>query len=285
MTDKAVTFPRPIQQNRPTLQSIHKTPDPVNQIDVAQRQDTCLTHRGHPIPLTTDGDRLISTRRVHQKEAIPRPSAGEASPHFDRGVALHQVAGKSWEEKENKPLDPPRAFLIQFKHGFHREITVCSMGKWVIYYITPKGARIRGKKNLGPHIHHLKNVTEENFTFQPIELSIRDPLNKYQSIRHAEPNRRSTHHAVHHKSYQPAFGEISTESARKHAIPQDGGNSKHLTETEIQNKTLSYKTPWQIEYVIQRGDHIPKKEKERCPGLWSLRGHAISYTHEISSTL
>jgi hypothetical protein len=67
----------------------------------------------------------------------------ETLPHPGREAALRQVAEKSWVEKEN---NPPQAFLIPFKHGFHREIIVCSTGKWAIYYITPEGARIKGKR-------------------------------------------------------------------------------------------------------------------------------------------
>ena len=43
-TDEAVTPLRPIQKNRPTSQSM---------------------------PLTTDGDRLVPARRVHQKKVMP----------------------------------------------------------------------------------------------------------------------------------------------------------------------------------------------------------------------
>ena len=171
-------------------------------------------------------------------------------------------------EKEN---NPPQAFLIPFKHGFHREIIVCSTGKWAIYYITKEGARIKGKKNLGPHINHLKNVTEENFTFQPIKLSIKDPLNKYQSIRQAGPSRRSTSRAIPQGSYQSALGDDSAQLAGEHVILQDSIDSKQLTETGVHNGTLSYKTPWQIEYAIRPGNHISTRERERYPGLWLLR--------------
>jgi hypothetical protein len=85
---------------------------------------------------------------------------------------------------------PPNAFLIPFKHGFHREIVAGATGRWTICYITPEGAKIRGKKNLGPRIKHLKNIIEENFTFRAIELSIIDPLITYQSTRQADPSRR-----------------------------------------------------------------------------------------------
>ena len=41
---------------------------------------------------------------------------------------------------------PPNAFLIPFKHGFHREIVLGAVGKKAIYYITPEGVRIKRKR-------------------------------------------------------------------------------------------------------------------------------------------
>ena len=123
-----------------------------------------------------------------------------------------------------------------------KSINSIGSGKWAIYYITKEGARIKGKKNLGPHINHLKNVTEENFTFQPIKLSIKDPLNKYQSIRQAGPSRRSTSRAIPQGSYQSALGDDSAQLAGEHVILQDSIDSKQLTETGVHNGTLSYKT-------------------------------------------
>ena len=68
-TDEAVTFLRPLQKkNCSTFQSTERIPKPVNPTDVVQRQDVCLNHQGHPMPLTTDGDRLIPAQTVHQKE-------------------------------------------------------------------------------------------------------------------------------------------------------------------------------------------------------------------------
>ena len=97
------------------------------------------------MPLMTDGDRLVSARRVHQKEVIPRPFKEKASPqqtlegetvrakkietqqpnranpnqdedtlednietlpHPGRETALRQVAEKSWGKKKTTPLKP-----------------------------------------------------------------------------------------------------------------------------------------------------------------------------------
>ena len=44
---------------------------PVNPTNIVQRQDMGPNHQGHPMPLTTDGDRLVPARRVHQKKVIP----------------------------------------------------------------------------------------------------------------------------------------------------------------------------------------------------------------------
>ena len=55
-------------------------PKPVNPTDIVKRQDMHPIHQGHPMPLTTEGDRFVSVRRVHQKEVIPRPIKEEATP-------------------------------------------------------------------------------------------------------------------------------------------------------------------------------------------------------------
>ena len=52
------------------------------------------------------------------------------------------------------------------------------------YYIVPESnIRIKGKKDLGPYINHLDNITEANFTFTNTELPLLDPLNDYQWTR------------------------------------------------------------------------------------------------------
>ena len=68
-----------------------------------------------------------------------------------------------------------------------REIVV---GKKSAYYVAPGGARIKGKKGLGPYIGHFENFTEENCTFTGTKLPILTPLN--QSPRQADPSRHST---------------------------------------------------------------------------------------------
>ena len=68
-----------------------------------------------------------------------------------------------------------------------REIVV---GKKSAYYVAPGGARIKGKKGLGPYIGHFENFTEENCTFTGTKLPILNPLN--QSTRQADPSRHST---------------------------------------------------------------------------------------------
>ena len=128
-------------------------------------------------------------------------------------------------EKENGLQHPLKTFLTPFKHGFHREIVESPTGNQITHYITPEGERITNKNNLGPHIKHLKEITEENFMFQPTELPIKDPLNKYQSIRRIKPNQC-------YGPYRPAFGEVSAESIKKHTMPQDG-----LNPTETQKTT------------------------------------------------
>ena len=182
-----------------------------------------------------------------------------------------------------RPLQKNRPTFQSIKK-IRKSINSIGSGKWAIYYITKEGARIKGKKNLGPHINHLKNVTEENFTFQPIKLSIKDPLNKYQSIRQAGPSRRSTSRAIPQGSYQSALGDDSAQSAGEHVILQDSIDSKQLTETGVHNGTLSYKTPWQIEYAIRPGNHISTRERERYPGLWLLRQRRLETGSQTRTT-
>ena len=134
--------------------------------------------------------------------------------------------------KENGLQHFPKAFLPPFRHGFHREIVESPTGHRITHYIH-KGERITNEENLGPHIKDLKDITERNFTFQPIMLPIRDPLNKYQSIRRVKPNQRQG-------PYRPAFGEIKSD-----------------------NERLPHKTPWQIETAIRRGEHISEEEKRK----------------------
>ena len=50
------------------------------------------------------------------------------------------------------PQNPPNAFLTQFENGFRREIVLGATGKKSAYFIAPGGAKIRGKKDLGPYI-------------------------------------------------------------------------------------------------------------------------------------
>ena len=55
-------------------------PKPVNPTDIVQRQDVHPINQGHPMPLTTEGDRFVSARRIHQREVIPQPIQEEATP-------------------------------------------------------------------------------------------------------------------------------------------------------------------------------------------------------------
>ena len=73
---------------------------------------------------------------------------------------------------------PPSAFLVPFQHVFHREIVRSAGGRKTVNYLTAEGVRLKSKKELVPHIKHLENVTEKNFTFTPTELSIIDLRNK-----------------------------------------------------------------------------------------------------------
>jgi hypothetical protein len=142
--------------------------------------------------------------------------------------------------KENGLQHFPKAFLPPFRHGFHREIVESPTGHRVTHYIY-KGERITNEENLGPYIKNLKDITEKNFIFQPTTLPIRDPLNKYQSIRRVKPNQRQG-------PYRPAFGEIKSD-----------------------NERLPHKILWQIETAIRRGEHISEEEKRKYPDLWPLQ--------------
>ena len=53
----------------------------------------------------------------------------------------------------------------------------------MIHYIAPDGTRIGSKRALKPYLEEFKDLDQENFTFQPITLQIKDPLHKYQSTR------------------------------------------------------------------------------------------------------
>ena len=90
-------------------------------------------------------------------------------------------------------------------------------GKKTIYYLTADGARLRSKKELGPHISHLQGITKENFNFLPVELPIMDPTNIYQSTRPANRGRRSTPQALHQGLYQSTDDSAhSVEEARRY---------------------------------------------------------------------
>ena len=122
-----------------------------------------------------------------------------------RGCSPVTRASKLWvpsRDISHSQSHPSNAFLVPFKHGFHREIVKSATGRKTVYYITAEGVRLESKKKLIPHIKHLENITVENFNFVPIELPIVDPLNKYQSTRPADPSHRSTSRAIPQGSYQ-----------------------------------------------------------------------------------
>ena len=241
LTDNVVQRQHTMNEDTTPLQPIQKdctislpttrNQNPVKLVDNTQTQDMPLTNlnRRHSTPLTTDGDCLISTRTTQHTSAIPTQStqmepnnqtstielvkakdADTQRPHrMDQNHIgmLGRVIKASPQPnqevgKENGLQHPLKTFLTPFKHGFHREIVESPTGKRITHYITSEGEKITDKNNLGPHIKHLKDITEENFTFQPTEFPIRDPLNKYQSIRQVKPHRR-------YGPYRPAFGEIS----------------------------------------------------------------------------
>ena len=54
-------------------------------------------------------------------------------------------------------------------------------------------------------------------------------------------------------------------------MPQDGLKPTEPQKTTPCNGNFPRKIPWQIEFAVRRGEHVSNKERERCPGLWSLR--------------
>ena len=130
-----------------------------------------------------------------------------------------------------------------------------------ITYITPEGVRIDGKNNLSPHIRHLENITEENFTFQPIELPIKDPLRKYQCIR-SIPGHRSTSRATPRWLHQITCGDNTIQSTQGNVTNRRDINFKRPMKIEIDNRIPPRKTPWQIEYAIQRRPRAYKGTKQ-----------------------
>ena len=53
----------------------------------------------------------------------------------------------------------------------------------MIHYIAPDGTRISSKRALNPYIEEFRDISQDNFTFKPVKLQIKDPLQKYQSTR------------------------------------------------------------------------------------------------------
>ena len=54
-------------------------------------------------------------------------------------------------------------------------------------------------------------------------------------------------------------------------MPQDGLKPTEPQKTTPCNGNFPRKIPWQIEFAVRRGEHISDNEREKCPGLWSLR--------------
>ena len=99
---------------------------------------------------------------------------------------------------------------LPLKHGFHRQVVIGRDGKRSIYYITPdRTAKIRSRKEM---IHRLRQfptvgLSINNFTFEDAILHIDDQDEKHQSVRQADPSRRSTIHNIPQAVYRPTQNE------------------------------------------------------------------------------
>ena len=72
--------------------------------------------------------------------------------------------------------DLPKDFLTPFRHGFHREVVTGTREEQKkIYYTTPDGTRVGTRKALNPYLEVFEDIGQENFTFLPITLQIKDP--------------------------------------------------------------------------------------------------------------
>ena len=186
---------------------------------------------------------------------------------------LHEIAFEDYE-RTRKKIDPPIAtknktrniettngvglpkeFLAPFKRGFHREIVTGPREQIKIYYITPCGIRIGNMKTLEPYLEGFGDISQKNFTFQPVTLQFKDPLQKYQSTRKAPT------------PYQPPrcpqwlhevnFRASDTPYSRQ--IQEGKPRLQRLMDVKVEIATLPKGYLWQID---QRGQQKIKNEKQ-----------------------
>jgi len=146
--------------------------------------------------------------------------------------------------------------LAPFKHGFHREIVTGTREEQTkIYYITPGGIRTGNMKALKPYLEEFEDISQENFTFQPITLQFKDPLHRYQSTRKAPtpyqpPRCPQWLHEVNFRNNTPGSPTESTENNR--STQQGKPKLRRLMDIKIDITGLPRGYLWQIDQERQR---------------------------------
>ena len=154
---------RPAQENYKTSPPNTEDENPVKLAENIQTQDMQqnTSTRPHSIPITTNGDRLISTRTMRHTRPIPtqvlQMGPNNETPAIE-SVQIRDTDVQQPHETDQNHMgtkDPaikayprpnqgmgkgnglqhlPKAFLTPFKHGFHREIVEFPIGQRITHY-------------------------------------------------------------------------------------------------------------------------------------------------------
>ena len=249
----------PMSKNEPPLDADQfRTSSPI-------RYNTPQHHTSTEIEIVTE----IEVVNL-EDESRDRPTPYRR-PTPRRKQMLHEIAFEDYM-RNRKKIDPPtatedktpniettdgvvlpRKLLAPFKHGFHREIvTGPREGQTKIYYITPGGIRTGNMKALEPYLEEFGDISQENFTFQPITLQFKDPLHRYQSTRKAPtpylpPRCPQWLHEVNFKDNTP---RSPTENNR--STQQGKPKLRRLMDIKLDVTNLPRGYLWQIDQERQR---------------------------------
>ena len=183
-----ITYPRPVgidDVNGDQIRSMGEVTFKINILEQVTTVSAWVTHEIPPGSLILGYGVLEDLNFTLQDIPDILSHSGHAEdtdtikdPHGSSPVtraSKSRITFRDISQQEN----PSDKFLLPFEIGFHREIVLGGTGKKSAYYIAPdSNIRIKGKKDLHPHIHHLENITEANFTFTNTALPLFDPLNE-----------------------------------------------------------------------------------------------------------
>ena len=263
----------PMSKNKPPLDADQfRTSSPI-------RYNTPQHHTSTEIEIVTEIE-VVDL----EDESRDRPTPYRR-PTPRRKQMLHEIAFEDYMRTREK-IDPPtatedknpniettdgvvlpRKLLAPFKHGFHREVVTGPREEQIkIYYITPGGIRTGNMRALEPYIEEFGDISQENFTFQPVTLKFKDPLNKFQSTRKAPtpyqpPRCPQWLHEVNFKDNTPRSPTESTGNNR--STQQEKPKLRRLMDIKLDVTNLTRGYLWQIDQERQR--RIKKEESDINP--------------------